>query len=70
VVDCHFAYLKLVGADDHLRRYPRIEDLEELKGYPNLQALKIAFRQEIGANVSSPKDIGRRSCNCYRQPGG
>lgn len=46
-----FLYLKLIGADDHLRKFPRIDDLEELMNYPNLQALMIACKQEIDSNV-------------------
>ena len=60
VVDLRLNYLRLIGADDHLRRRPRIEDLGELKDYPNLTALRIAFQQEFNSNVSSPtKDIPR-----------
>lgn len=59
VIDCHLSYLKLIGVDDHLRKLPRIEDLTELKEYPNLQALKMAFKLEIDSNVSSLKGIPR-----------
>ena len=41
----------MIGADDHLRKFPRIDDLEELRNYPNLQALKITYKQEIDSNV-------------------
>ena len=59
VIDCHLSYLKLIGIDDHLRKLPRIEDLTELKEYPNLLAFKMAFKLEIDSNVSSLKDIPR-----------
>lgn len=59
VVDCHLSYLRLISVDDHLRTLPRIENLDELKGYPTLQALKVAFENEIDLNVSSPQDLPR-----------
>ena len=60
VADCHLSYLKLISVDDHLRTLPRIEDLQEQKDYPNLQALRTAYRYEIESNVSSPKDLPPR----------
>ena len=57
VVDLHLSYLKLIGVDDCLRKMPTISDLQELKEYPNLTALRAAFQQEMGSNVSLPQDI-------------
>ena len=60
VADCHLSYLKLISVDDHLRSLPRLEDLQEQKDYPNLQALKVAFQMEIDSDVSSPQDLPPR----------
>eukprot|EP00435_Cladocopium_sp_Y103_P001421 s5238_g1.t1 len=59
-VDVHLSYLKLIGADDSLRLKPRLEDLEEQKSYPNLTSLRIAFKQELESNVSSPAELPPR----------
>ena len=60
VADCHLSYLKLISVDDHLRALPRIDDLQEQKDYPNLQALRVAYQMWIDSNVSSPQDLPPR----------